>query len=46
MAKTRQYAAENNIQRPIAVAICLTEQLVQSVPIDDTDIKPDQIIHE
>jgi 5-formyltetrahydrofolate cyclo-ligase len=44
LAKCFQNAIDRGVPKPFTMAICLTVQIVDSVPVDANDIKPDLII--
>jgi 5-formyltetrahydrofolate cyclo-ligase len=44
LLKSFKLAVENGWEKPATIAIALKEQLVDKVPVEDTDIKPDVIM--
>lgn len=44
LSKCFQNALERKVSRPFTIAITLTAQVVDKVPVDSNDIKPDRII--
>jgi 5-formyltetrahydrofolate cyclo-ligase len=43
-SKYVEYAAQRNWKRPKLVGVCFSEQIVEKVPVDETDVVLDQVI--
>jgi 5-formyltetrahydrofolate cyclo-ligase len=45
LQKSFEFAELRSVPKPVTIAIALSVQMVEQVPVDDTDIKPDFIIN-